>query len=363
MNIYINNGDGMPSDDTCYIIGKNGIYLKKTLDLIESLTPVDKISFLEDVQTFAKMKIPKLPTKLFANILGFFRDVYKLYSSESIALLYYNKSDKSYKVFIPEQEVSGASLSYKTDQTIKDHLLVGSIHSHASMSAFHSGTDVHDEEKFDGLHITIGKVNDNEFFDVCGSIAVNGMRVVIDPIEYVDGLEIREYTKFFPTMFRPGFEINDGVKLYKKDVKSNTGYVLNASEENFKYPDKWLKKVSKKEIPTYYGGNYNYGYGYGYGGKNTYAGLFSKKKYVIRDGKLVEVSEEPQQSTFAEYQKLLKDLDKDDVTSEKKNECMCKNCIFRTDKLSLQDMEGIKESELENNFVSTKNWWEEGWGI
>jgi len=357
LNIYINNGEEIPSDDTCYIIGKNGIYLKKTLDLIESLTPVDKISFLEDVQTFAKIKIPKLPIKLFANILGFFRDVYKLYSSESVVLLYYNKNDKSYKVFVPEQEVSCASLSYKSDNTIQNYLLVGSIHSHANMSAFHSGTDVHDEEKFDGLHITIGKVNDNEFFDVCGSIAVNGMRVVIDPMEYVDGLEAREYTNFFPTMFRPGFEINDGIKLYKKDVKSNTGYVLNTIEENFKYPDKWLKKVSKKEIPAYWG-SCHYGYGYG---KNTYAGLFSKKKYVIRDGKLVEVSSEPQQSTFDEYQKLLKDLNKDKEPLEPKNDCACKSCIFRSDKLSLQDIEEVKENELESNFISTDRWWDEGW--
>jgi hypothetical protein len=358
MNIYINNGEGIPSDDTCYIVGKNGIYLKKTLDLIESLTPVDKISFLEDVPTFAKMKIPKLPTKLFGNILGFFRDVYKLYSSESIVLLYYNKEEKVYKVFVPEQEVTGASLSYKSNQTMKNHLLVGSIHSHASMSAFHSGTDVHDEEKFDGLHITIGKVNDKDFFDICGSIAVNGMRVAIDPIEYVLGLEHREYTSFFPNMFRPGFDEINGIKIYKKEVKSSTGYILNASEEDFKYPDSWLKKVSKKEIQVHYGAT-NYGYGYGYNSsKNPYAGLFSKKRYVIRDGKLVEVSEDPKQTTLDEYQKLINN--KKDLESTKK--CVCSECIFRHDKLTLQDIKEVEEESLENCFMSDTNWWNEGFG-
>ena len=202
MNIYINNGVDIPQDETCYIIAKGGIYLKKKLDLIESLTPVDKISLLEDIPTFAKINIPIISTKMFGNILGFFKEVYRLYKSEAIVLLFYNKNKKSYKVFVPEQEVSRASLSYETTKTIKDHILIGSIHSHGSMTAFHSGTDVGDEAKFDGLHLTIGKV-DETLFDVCGSIAVNGMRVPISPEDYIHGLESREYNKYFPSMFRP----------------------------------------------------------------------------------------------------------------------------------------------------------------
>lgn len=361
MNIYINNGEGVPDDDVCYIVGKNGIYLKKTLELIESLTPVDKISFLEDVPTYAKMKIPKLPVKLFANIVGFFRSIHSIHGSEAIVLLYFNKADKSYKVYVPEQEVSAASLSYKSDVTVKDHMLIGSIHSHSSMSAFHSGTDVHDEAKFDGLHLTIGKVNDKTFFDVCGTIAVNGMRVPIVPEEYIDGLEVREYTNYFPTMFRPGFEMIDGIKEYKKDVKSSAGYILNCDEEYFKYPDKWLQKVSKKVYTTNYGKSYGYGGYSGYG--RVYSGLFAGKKYVIRDGKLVEADENPKQATFADYEKLLKDLDKDNgITPEDPFDCMCKTCLFRSDKLKLQDIEGIPDSELENNRVPTSNWWDEGLG-
>jgi hypothetical protein len=38
-------------------------------------------------------------------------------------------------------------------------VVFGSIHSHNTMGAFHSGTDNSDEFKFDGLHITIGKLD------------------------------------------------------------------------------------------------------------------------------------------------------------------------------------------------------------
>jgi len=37
--------------------------------------------------------------------------------------------------------------------------LFGTIHSHAGISAFHSGTDDRDEIHFDGLHITVGNLD------------------------------------------------------------------------------------------------------------------------------------------------------------------------------------------------------------
>ena len=66
-------------------------HLRKKLDLIESLTPVDKISFLESVPKYAKLNIPKVPRKLFGDILTLFRQVYKLYHSEAVVLIYFNK--------------------------------------------------------------------------------------------------------------------------------------------------------------------------------------------------------------------------------------------------------------------------------
>ena len=101
MNVYINDGKNIPAEDeTCFIIAKGGIYLKKKLDLIESITPVDKISFLEDLVPFAKLNIPKIPAKIFGSILAFFKEVYVLYKSEAIVLLFYNKSTKKYKIHI-----------------------------------------------------------------------------------------------------------------------------------------------------------------------------------------------------------------------------------------------------------------------
>jgi len=326
MNIYINNGIDIPQDETCYIIAKGGIYLKKKLDLIESLTPVDKISFLEDIPTFAKINIPIISTKMFGNILEFFREVYRLYKSEAIVLLFYNKNKKSYKIFVPEQEVSRASLSYETTKTIKDHILIGSIHSHGSMTAFHSGTDVGDEEKFDGIHFTIGKV-DETFFDVCGSIAVNGMRVPISPENYINGLESREYTPYFHSMFRPEFNTIEGEKVYKNNVKTCFGYVLNGMEKDFNFNKKWLNNVKEKTYPVY---NYN-----SFGGKS---------RYIYKNNQLLKIKDDndDQNNLFTEFNCVDK--------NEKSNFCVCKHCIHRDEKLKLEDFENVQEKDLKSNF-------------
>ena len=330
MNIYINNGEDIPNDDTCYIIAKGGIYLKKKLDLIESLTPVDKISFLEDIPTFAKINIPLISTRMFGNILGFFKEVYNLYKAEAIVLLYYDRNKKSYRVHAPEQEVSSGSLSYKSDKTIKDHILIGSIHSHGGMSAFHSGTDVADEVNFDGIHMTVGKVGDENFFDICGSIAVNGMRVPIEPKDYVSGIESVEYTPYFPQMFRPKFEEINGTKIYKNTVKTSSGYILNCNEMDYNFNSKWLKNVKEKKF--------------------MFVNNLTGSKYTFENGQLLKFDDlntgnKVQGNFFFDNQTKNKSEDKCGV---------CKYCVHRKDKLTLEDC-----NQLEENLVSNfeyMNW-------
>ena len=346
MNVYIYDKEqGLPPDDICYIIGKGGAYLKKKLDLIESLTPVDRISFLDEVDTYAKINIPKIPVNLMANIIGFFRKVYELHKSESIVLLYYNKKEKTYKLYVPEQEVTAAGLDYKTDKTIQNHILVGTVHSHASMSAFHSGIDDRDERRFDGLHITIGKVNDPEFFDISVSIVVNGMRQRMTADSYVEKVEEREFTPYFPQMFRPAFDLNDnGEKVYKKDVKTTIMFTLNTKKENFNFDNQWLDKVKERK--------------YEYVTVN-YPTQFSGKKYIVKDGKLVEAPPEesyPQQSFNFDMRKFLRDVDKDSGID---NDCNCMYCVHRNEKLTLQDIQDAGDQETIENY--SENWWEKGW--
>lgn len=254
MNIYLNTGSlDIPKNETCYIIAKNGIYLKKKLDLIESLTPVNKISFLEDLDSFAKLDVPKISSKMFISILGFFKKVYEVYGSEASVLIFYNRENKVYKVYVPEQEVSPGSLNYQANKVIKNHLLIGTIHSHGSMRAFHSSNDVLDEKNFDGLHITIGNLGaNNKIFDICTSVVVNGFRTEVPSETYIEGIEAREYSPYFPSMFKPKFKIIDRKKIYSNNVKFSRGYTLIEYPDNFIVNDQWMKKVKLKVNNTKY---------------------------------------------------------------------------------------------------------------
>ena len=187
-NVYLHDGEKpLPKDDVCYIIAKDGIYLKKKLGVMESIAPVKEISILKSIQATAKMNIKKIPAVEFGRVYEFFRRVYEAHQSEAVVLLFYDEINKKYRIVPPHQKVTAAGAEYDRGIVMEGYTMVGTIHSHANFSAFHSGTDVADEQGFDGLHITIGHVaSDNPSITAC--IVANGHRVVIQPEEYASGI-------------------------------------------------------------------------------------------------------------------------------------------------------------------------------
>jgi len=274
--VYLDGKQEMPKDDIYYIVAKDGIFLRKKLGLIESLTPVKEISILENAKPYASMSIPKIPGKSMAKVMKFFKKAYQLYSSEAIVLLYFNPTTKTYRIYIPHQKVNGASVDYVKGVHLDNHIQVGTIHSHANFSAFHSGTDDNDEEHFDGLHITIGN-NMDSFPSISASIVSNGMRFKVAPNEYIDNLDIVEYTPYFPHMFRPAFTEINGVKEYTNTVKSTLSYKLNVTLDEKDFNEKWIEKI-EDDRPVYTRQNWEYGSGY-------YGNLYTKFDYQDKNSK------------------------------------------------------------------------------
>ena len=264
--IYLYEGEELPTDEICYLIAKQGIFLKKKVGLVESLTKVDKISILNELKPWAKMDLPKIPGIYTAKIISFFKAVVAKFGGEANVLLYYNEQEKKYKLAIPSQEVSGAACDYKIEGTsIPGYNLVGTIHSHARMSAFHSGTDDNDEKNFDGLHITIGHLTD-DFPSISASIVVNSFRVIVDPCDYIDKcVTVKMKQKSFVSS-------NYGTKTYKyvdgkmtlvepslSTIRYDERYNILVSESQKQFNKKWLKKVSRKVYtPTPYKRNESY---------------------------------------------------------------------------------------------------------
>ena len=120
--------------------------------------------------------------------LLFFRAVYKKYHSEAEVQLHYNSGSSEFLLHCPEQQVTGASVKYSSKERFEGFQLIGTIHSHSDFGASHSGIDQSDERYFDGLHITIGHV-DQPYFTISCSMMVNGQRFTFEPEEVIIGVK------------------------------------------------------------------------------------------------------------------------------------------------------------------------------
>ena len=187
--VIVNDGtQPLPDDDIYYIVSKEGVFLKKRMGVMESIAPVKNISILNSIDAMARMHINPIPAQWSAKILSFFRAVYEKFRGEAIVLLFYNEETGKYKIVPPHQKVTAGSLNYNRGVTIEGHTMIGTIHSHGSMSAFHSGVDDDDETSFDGLHITYGNVMQAEP-SISASIVANGHRFMVDPEAYMLGVK------------------------------------------------------------------------------------------------------------------------------------------------------------------------------
>jgi hypothetical protein len=151
--------------------------------------------WLKEQKSGIRLSMPrKIPEDIIKKTTAFFRAVYQKFGgSEAIVILYWSEAD-GFQIKAPIQKVEpGALPTYKVGENPEGLIRVGTIHSHGSLSAFHSKTDKDDEEFDDGVHITIGNVN---FIpsSAC-SIVCDGERMEI-PIS--SAVEIEELPDVFP---------------------------------------------------------------------------------------------------------------------------------------------------------------------
>ncbi len=212
----------LPSKGTYYVIAGNGTWLHKDTGIVSCFIPVQSVSYLPDFNAATNLicSLPPIPSQLVSQVKEFFRRVVEVHRAESEINLYYSKELEDYKIVVPEQRVTHGSVHYALEALshidgMDIYLRVGTIHSHCDFGAFHSGTDVNDEKDFDGLHVTFGN-NDKEEFTISASIVANNNRMTIDPQIVMDGIE-----------------------LVKDDV-----YRLTSDTKEYGNMDEWMAKVS-----------------------------------------------------------------------------------------------------------------------
>lgn len=185
------------AEDFAYVISSQGVFIKRNNFIYSGFFKCDGKQ-LGEVDTSIKTKFDfRIPWKLFLSIESLFEKIYDKYKSEVAVILFYNQEKKEWAYGLPQQTVTGSSVDYdlkkgcsyvmesaldkELDKLEGEWSMVGSIHSHASMTAFHSGTDNKDEFGFDGIHITIGKLNERNHEYAC--------RLMFGKSEYKKNLE------------------------------------------------------------------------------------------------------------------------------------------------------------------------------
>jgi hypothetical protein len=92
-------------------------------------------------------KQDKIPSLVFAKIISYFWEVFDIQRTEAICHLYVATHpraplDKKFRIIVQtEAGVSFGTVRGNPNARIPGYVFLGSVHSHGSMSAFHSGQD------------------------------------------------------------------------------------------------------------------------------------------------------------------------------------------------------------------------------
>jgi hypothetical protein len=146
------------------IIHKNKIFEEIETDFYNTwkeLTVTEK----EPLLAWKKGKITLEQWEDIKNICEYTNDKFK---SECLIRLYFNSKEDKWAMLMHPQTMSGMTVNDTLDTELILSLgdgwaEAGSVHHHCTAGAFQSSTDESDEMQASGLHITIGKVGNNQY--------------------------------------------------------------------------------------------------------------------------------------------------------------------------------------------------------
>lgn len=243
---------------------KNTIVEKDDLGLWEGdIAPI----LDEQKEVDIRWKGAKIPGSIILECLKWFRMVDQKYSSEAQARLLYNAETQewgwlAYPQYVTaglySQEITPAECNDEQqkmrDDASKDAFdkgfrEAGTIHSHCDAGAFASGTDDKDEISQNGIHITLGKINDE-------AVEIHG-RVVFRKIKY-------------------NIHWNDWIVDCGEGDPACWSFKPGKLDEIHIDEDKLMALCFKKELPKYT--PFSKGSGYGFGWQSGgYGGMFGSR--------------------------------------------------------------------------------------
>lgn len=175
-----------PEEDIYFLLARNGLFkITKTFFFKAStyfFVPLQgkKLEELRKHKVGLELCLPKkIPFWVYEKSLDFFRRRYKAWRCEALGIIYWDEKKEDYKLVIPKNQKGDiyrvlAEIGLNPNNTLR----IGTIHSHGEIRAGHSGTDDEDERYDDGLHITMGDIED-EVPSISCSVVVDGQRFMV----------------------------------------------------------------------------------------------------------------------------------------------------------------------------------------
>ena len=145
------------------------LYQQKDFGLYSGWQLMDEFLVVDTNKMRTLWRGGKISWTLWEQVVSFLRWSQKTYKCEALLTFFYNRKTKEWKAWPFPQHPVGMTVNYITDHPLyqqdrkmfgDDWMALGSIHHHCTANAFQSGTDKTDEEDRDGIHITLGKMED-----------------------------------------------------------------------------------------------------------------------------------------------------------------------------------------------------------
>lgn len=163
----------LPDNGPYIVATKSGYMLHQKTHWGRVLVPTKEAPALPESTSFLWHDI-NLPADLIGQAWAFFRAVWETRKSEAMVDITWSR-ERGYRLFVPPQEASmGGVKAQRTAEHYRGQI-VGTMHSHCNFNAYHSGTDTHDADGHDGLHITIGHVHEDKL-DIAIMVSSQGIR-------------------------------------------------------------------------------------------------------------------------------------------------------------------------------------------
>lgn len=183
------------------------------------LDPKKVAEYFELVEDFPRIPAPdwqRVISLYYAMMSSGQKDGPKLGEDDEVSVLLARDAETltRWRIFVPKQEVGGASVREKfshlvdietgeefTDGLPPGWLAAGSSHSHNSMAAFFSGTDDRFELDCPGAHIVIGGLDKPRFYQHKASVVLSRRRFIL-PLESLVDVEADKAYNFHPNVMK-----------------------------------------------------------------------------------------------------------------------------------------------------------------